>query len=85
MYPGWTPDKNLLRRAALNAVKGVGDTTLGQWEEWSGTAYHVRRRLSPDEQSLVGDMVDVRGTEEAIRRHAAVKMYLPPSYRDRIE
>lgn len=85
MLPVWYPDKNLLRRGALDALKKVGDATLGQWEEWSGTAYHVRRRLSPEEQQNVGNVLDVRGTDEAIRRHAAVKMYLPREWQNRIE
>jgi hypothetical protein len=57
-----------LRRIALKALEGVGDEALGQWEEWTGKAFHIRRRLSNEEQLLTGDAIDIRGTSEAIRR-----------------
>ena len=72
------PDKNFLRRSALNALQGVGDMDRGQWEEWSGFAYHVRRRLSKDEQMLTGDVIDVRGTPDVEVRYKEVEPYLPP-------
>lgn len=55
----------------------MGDASLGEWEEWTGQYYHLRRRLSYKEQSLVGDVVDVRGTEEGKRRYTAVLCYIP--------
>lgn len=55
---------------------------MGQWEEWSGFAYHVRRRLTAEEQKQVGDVVDVRGTEEGARRHASVLRFLPANMRN---
>jgi hypothetical protein len=59
---------------ALGALSGVGDASAGQWHEWTGYAYHVRRRLSLQEMALVGEAVDLRGTEEAMRRyHATVE------------
>ncbi len=60
----------------------MGDATLGEWEEWSGKAYHLRRRLSRKEQSLVGNVVDVRGTAEGKRRYTTVLRYIPPAMRD---
>jgi hypothetical protein len=36
--------------------------------EWSGRAYHLRRRLSEREQRHVGPVVDVRRTSEAWTR-----------------
>jgi hypothetical protein len=58
-----------LRRIALGQLSGVGDRRLGEWEEqWM--AYHVRRRLSAEEQQLVGDVVDIRRTPEAVERAA---------------
>lgn len=49
-------------------LSGVGDARLGEWREWSGRAFHVRRRLSDREQRDVGPVVDVRRTPEARRR-----------------
>lgn len=74
-----------LKNCALDALRGVGDETSGQWEEWSGFAYHVKRRLTAREQRQVGNVVDIRDTPEAIKRHAAVKRYLPAEWRDKIE
>ena len=79
------PDETFLRGRAREALSGVGDASLGEWESWSGFAYHVKRRLSVEEQKLVGEAVDIRGTMEAVRRHEKVKRYLPPDVRDRIE
>jgi hypothetical protein len=64
------------RRAALAALDGVGDAELGEWHQWSGAAYHVRRRLSVEEQRSVGDVVDVRGTPEAARRLARIPTWV---------
>lgn len=41
---------------------------MGEWREWSGRAFHLRRRLSAREQRDVGPVVDVRGSDEARRR-----------------
>jgi hypothetical protein len=68
----------------MEALVGVGDARLGEWESWSGAAYHVKRRLSAKEQELVGEALDIRGTKEAVRRFERVKRYLPPALRDRI-
>lgn len=66
-----------LERKAREALEGVGDASLGEWTEWTGVAFHVRRRLTEEEQSLVGPVVDVRGTEEAQRRMKAAWLDLP--------
>lgn len=60
-------------RARLEAecerqLTGVGDATLGEWREWTGRAFHLRRRLSVREQRAVGPVVDIRGTPEARQR-----------------
>ncbi len=73
--PGWPTDRTTLRRFALDALAGVGDADLGEWEEWTGYAFHVRRRLTPAEQAPIGEVVDVRGTPEAKRRLARVWQY----------
>ena len=85
MKPGYPSDEQFLRRFALNAIKDIGDSSRGQWTEWTGTYYHVRRRLSRAEQEIVGDILDIRGTQEAIERHATVKMYLPKEWQNRYE
>ena len=62
---------------ALRALADVGDASLGEWEEWSGYAFHLRRRLSHEEAMCVGPVVDVRGTHEGQRRCGSVKRYVP--------
>lgn len=77
MAPGWPASREFLRTQVHEALAGVGDASRGEWEEWSGRAYHLRRRLSADEQAQVGDAVDVRGTGEEARRLQAARAYLP--------
>ncbi|SRR5579883_3566563 len=79
---GWPAERKFLRRMAFDALRGVGDADLGEWEEWSGRAYHIRRRLRPEEQALVGDAVDIRGTPEQEERYQAVKQYIPAHLQD---
>ncbi|MBO0794969.1 MAG: hypothetical protein J2P36_29030 [Ktedonobacteraceae bacterium] len=83
--PEWSgneeQDKRFLRRFAREALKGVGDPDLGEWEEWSGLAYHLRRRLTREEQELVGEAIDIRRTPEAIERCAEVARFLPAALR----
>lgn len=52
-----------------------GRDRAGEWEEWTGYAYHVRRRLTPTEQRDIGEAIDIRGTAEAHRRLARVLEY----------
>lgn len=66
-----------LRRFAERALGGVGDAALGEWSNWTGKAFHLRRRLSAEEHAQVGDVVDVRGTEEGERRIAAARRANP--------
>ena len=60
------------RGIALRALRGLGDRR----HEWhddrlaEAGVYHVRRRMGPDEQKRVGNPLDIRGTEEEIRRCA---------------
>jgi hypothetical protein len=61
-------DRYQLKKRAFSALHDVGDKSLGQWEEWTGKAYHVRRRLSAKEESITGPMLDIRGTKEALER-----------------
>jgi hypothetical protein len=70
----------VLQAAARLALKGVGDARLGEWEQYTGFAFHIRRRLTPREQRSVGAVVDVRGTPEEERRMAIVQRWMPAGY-----
>lgn len=66
------------RLLALRALHGVGDASLGQWEEGGRSAYHIRRRLSMREQLERGlAMRDIRGTVEAADRAKAIVLLTP--------
>jgi hypothetical protein len=65
------------RKLALKALSGVGSATLGEWEERGRVAYHVRRRLSPAEAAIVGEVCDLRRTAEGVMRFESIKHDLP--------
>lgn len=64
------------RALALMALDGVGDKTLGQWEDagMGRAIHHVQRRLTMEEREAFGvpEPFDIRGTEEEQRRIALV-------------
>lgn len=64
------PIPALLEAECRRQLTGVGDPTLGEWTEWTGRAFHLRRRLSGREAQRVGPVVDIRRTSEAMRRAA---------------
>jgi hypothetical protein len=68
--------KAVLEREAERALSGVGDASLGEWREWTGKAFHIRRRLAPAEQRQVGPAVDIRCTPEAAQRIDRLGVYL---------
>lgn len=71
------------RALALRVLEGVGDASAGQWEEWTGEtgAYHIKRRLTAEEEKLTGPAVDIRGdAEEVARRTAPVAHLLPQGF-----
>jgi hypothetical protein len=70
--------EGILCATAGAALAGVGDPAAGEWREWTGRAYHLRRRLTADEAALVGPVVDVRGTPEGDRRLGLIAPYVPP-------
>ena len=74
--PQVKPIEKYLRRAARKALGGVGDEELGEWTEFTGFCFHLRRRLSAEEQIIVGEVVDVRGTPEALRRFELMKPHI---------
>ena len=65
-----------VRGVAYDLLDGYGDAAAGEWTQMPGRIFHLRRRLSPSEASLVGPVVDVRGTPEAARRIAAVRRWV---------
>lgn len=58
----------LLEKQAYQLLAGHGDPALGEWSDWTGRAFHLRRRLTPAEAAPVGPVRDIRGTPEARRR-----------------
>lgn len=74
------PRPGVLRKIALRELGGVGDWKLGQWEEFTGRAFHLRRRLSDAESKIVGPLRDIRGTEEAVRLLEPLRPLLPPGW-----
>lgn len=71
------PMEEACRRECFRQLDGLGVPTLGEWHEWTGKAYHIRRRLSAREQINVGPVVDIRGTPEAVERLQAMTLAAP--------
>lgn len=69
-----------LQTYAHTALQGVGDPSTGEWEEFTGYAFHLRRRLKRSEEAIVGPVVDIRGTAEAQMRMESVRMWIPPDW-----
>ena len=70
-----------LRAVAMKVLHGVG-VLQKQWEEWSGVALHVRRRLTAKEALHTGEASDLRGTSEAkVRalRMGPILEHIPPA------
>jgi hypothetical protein len=65
-----------LHARAVKALAGVGDQDH-EWHEWSGFAYHIRRRLTAAEAARAGEVRDIRGTEEAEARYTRMAPLLP--------
>ena len=64
--------KAALEREVERQLFGVGDASLGEWREWTGKAFHIRRRLSEREQRTVGPVEDIRRSDEARMRAGRV-------------
>lgn len=80
------PELNLsdatLRGIALRALKGVGDEGRGAIADERGRlSYQVRRRLSEEEEALIGAACDIRQTEEAQKRYERALRWLRPEFR----
>ena len=70
-----------LRTMAFEILNGVGDAKAGQWIEDRAKAFHLRRRLTAEEQERVGEAVDIRGTPEEIQRFQYLLEALPAQLR----
>ena len=71
------PSPDDAERLAFRHLRGVGDASLGEWQQAiphdDGRAvFHLRRRLSAAESAKVGPIRDVRGTPEQGRRAARI-------------
>ncbi len=71
-----------LRKYAFEALENVGDASKGQWEEYTGFIFHLRRRLNDKEHVQVGDAIDIRGTPEQEKRWRKMRRYLPEPYKN---
>lgn len=73
-----------LFEVADDELAQVGDATLGKWQEVSGVAVHVRRRLTVDETTSAGivEVCDIRGTAEFAQRIQQMRPFLPAPLRD---
>jgi len=72
--------KPTLEARALKALEGVGDRAH-EWHQWSGFAYHIRRRLTPEEVTWPEEVRDIRGTPEAAARYQRMAQVLGPTTR----
>jgi hypothetical protein len=72
--------KPTLHARALKALDGVGDRQH-EWHQWTGFAYHIRRRLTAEEAQWVGEVRDIRGTPEASARYRRIAALLGPTAR----
>lgn len=63
---------------AREILEGFGDNVLGEWTESRPIAFHLRRRLSMDEQQRVGEAIDCRNTDEGLQRLKKVETHIPP-------
>lgn len=56
---------------AERELEALGDPALGEWREpGNGGVVHIRRRLTDEEAARVGEVRDIRGTDEEARRFA---------------
>jgi hypothetical protein len=70
----------MYEKQAKEILRNVGDSSLGEWSQKTKQAYHLRRRISTKEQEKIGPAIDIRGTEEEIRRLDIIKQFLPKGF-----
>lgn len=76
-----SPKKSALEAAARGSLEGVGDPA-NEWVEFTGKAFHLRRRLTESEQESTGPAADLRGTEEGKGRLRAALLSMPEHLRE---
>lgn len=76
------PDAKIRAQVARKVVKGLGSEKLGEWREQGQHVFHLRRRLTIDEEETVGAVKDLRGTQEGSKRLEAFcyEMQRHPKY-----
>jgi hypothetical protein len=57
-------------------LEGWGDASRGEWIEEYG-AFHLRRRLSAIEEQRVGPAIDMRDSDEGMKRLKKIAAFLP--------
>lgn len=72
-----------MRHLARKHLEGVGDASLGEWEEFNAEqrVFHLKRRLNEKEHQRVGEAIDIRNTPEQEKRWLKVRRYLPDGYK----
>jgi hypothetical protein len=58
----------VLEREAERQLVGVGDPERGEWRDFGGRFFHLRRRLTAGEERRTGPVADIRRTPEAVLR-----------------
>ena len=74
--------RKYVENLARKQLAGVGDRGRGEWVEFTDKACHVRRRLSAEEELVIGPVKDIRGTKEAEERLAKHAAYLPAGWEE---
>jgi hypothetical protein len=69
---GITLSRVVLEQQARRVLVGHGDPAAGEWTDFTGVAFHLRRRLTEAEAAKVGPVLDIRHTPEARRRLLAL-------------
>lgn len=65
----------LLRDMAFEVLEEHGAESIGQWTDDREKAFHLRRRLSVEEQLRVGDAMDCRIDKDVVT--ARLKAMIP--------
>lgn len=69
----------MLEAMAREILEGFGDPVAGEWViKDKPRVFHLQRRLTPLEQSRVGEAVDYRMTDEGKKRFDEAAKVLPP-------
>jgi hypothetical protein len=67
----------ILEEMCREILDGFGDAKLGEWTDDRPQAFHLRRRLTSEEEKRVGPVLDCRGTNEGVSRLEKIAPLLP--------